>query len=91
MCNPCNLQVEWDTGVLREAMFSSMEYVVLATDYTSTALVCSCQQVPLAPPTTNHQSLNLGFGEVNRRSCDFLMVRGRNRGDRREIEGQNEQ
>jgi len=55
-------KVEWDTGVLREAMFSTMQYVVLATDYTSSALVCSCQQ-----------SLNLGFGEVNRRSCDFLM------------------
>jgi len=56
--------VKWETGVLRQAFFSPMEYVVLATDYTSKALVCSCQDLSVA-----------GFGGLNRRSCDFL-VRG---------------
>merc|ERR1711934_1016956 len=56
--------VKWETGVLRRAFFSPMEYVVLAMDYTSKALVCSCQDLSVA-----------GFGGLNRRSCDFL-VRG---------------
>jgi len=53
--------VRWDTGVLREAMFSRMKYVVLDTDYDTNALVCSCQD------------LNIGIFAVNRRSCDFLV------------------
>ena len=56
-------QVKWETGVLRQAFFSPMEYVVLATDYTSKALVCSCQDLSVA-----------AFGGLNRRSCDFLVV-----------------
>ena len=60
---PADMFVKWETGVLRQAMFSKMRYVVLDTDYTSRALVCSCQD------------LNLGFFAVNRRSCDFLIVR----------------
>ena len=56
-------QTKWETGVLRHAFFSPMEYVVLATDYTSKALVCSCQDLSVA-----------GFGGLNRRSCDFLVV-----------------
>jgi len=56
--------VKWETGVLRQAFFSPMEYVVLATDYTSKALVCSCQDLSVG-----------GLGGLNRRSCDFL-VRG---------------
>jgi len=54
--------VRWDTGVLREAMFSQMKYLVLDTDYHTNALVCSCQD------------LNIGVFAVNRRSCDFLVV-----------------
>ena len=49
--------------MLRQAFFSPMEYVVLATDYTSKALVCSCQDLSVA-----------AFGGLNRRSCDFLVV-----------------
>ena len=60
--NPADMFVKWDTGVLRQAMFSKMRYVVLDTDYTGRALVCSCQD------------LNLGFFAVNRRSCDYLIV-----------------
>merc|ERR1711974_364196 len=56
--------VKWETGVLRQAFFSPMEYVVMATDYTSKALVCSCQDLSVG-----------GLGGLNRRSCDFL-VRG---------------
>jgi len=56
--------VKWETGVLRQAFFNPMDYVVLATDYTSKALVCSCQDLSVG-----------GFGGLNRRSCDFL-VRG---------------
>ena len=56
-------QVKWETGVLRQAFFNSMDYVVLATDYTSKALVCSCQDLSVG-----------GFGGLNRRSCDFLVV-----------------
>ena len=65
MCSSRSLwsQVKWETGVLRQAFFSPMEYVVLATDYTSKALVCSCQDLSVA-----------GFGGLNRRSCDFLVV-----------------
>ena len=59
---PCS-QVKWETGVLRQAFFSPMKYVVLATDYSSKALVCSCQDLSVA-----------GFGGLNRRSCDFLVV-----------------
>merc|ERR1712064_1709 len=55
------MEVEWETGVLGELMFSDMEYIVLHTDYTSRALVCSCQDI------------NLGFFAVNRRSCDYLI------------------
>ena len=55
--------VHWDTGVLGDGlMFSDKDYVVLDTDYTSRALVCSCQH------------LNLGFFAVNRRSCDYMIV-----------------
>merc|ERR1711936_233168 len=54
--------VHWDTGVLGDGlMFSDKDYVVLDTDYTSRALVCSCQH------------LNLGFFAVNRRSCDYMI------------------
>ena len=56
-------QVKWETGVLRQAFFNPMDYVVLATDYTSKALVCSCQDLSVG-----------GFGGLNRRSCDFLVV-----------------
>ena len=56
-------QVKWETGVLRQAFFNPIDYVVLATDYTSKALVCSCQDLSVG-----------GFGGLNRRSCDFLVV-----------------
>ena len=56
-------QVKWETGVLRQAFLNPMDYVVLATDYTSKALVCSCQDLSVG-----------GFGGLNRRSCDFLVV-----------------
>ena len=59
---PADMFVKWETGVLRQAMFSKMRYVVLDTDYTNRALLCSCQD------------LNLGFFAVNRRSCDFIIV-----------------
>merc|ERR1712154_520506 len=62
--SPANLAamtVDWDTGVLGDLMFSDKDYVVLDTDYTSRALVCSCQH------------LNLGFFAVNRRSCDYMI------------------
>jgi len=62
-----SFSVKWETGVLRQAFFSPMEYVVLATDYTSKALVCSCQDLSVGGFG--------GFGGLNRRSCDFL-VRG---------------
>jgi len=55
------MMVSWNTGLLRQAMFSKMEYVVLATDYDNKALVCSCQD------------LDMGFTGVNRRSCDYLI------------------
>ena len=55
--------MKWETGVLRQAFFSPMEYVVLATDYTSKALVCSCQDLSVG-----------GLAGLNRRSCDFLVV-----------------
>ena len=60
--NTAEMWVRWDTGVLREAMFSRMKYLVLDTDYKTKALVCSCQD------------LNIGLFAVNRRSCDFLIV-----------------
>ena len=61
--SPAAMIVDWDTGLLADTfMFSDMDYVVLDTDYTSRALVCSCQH------------LNLGFFAVNRRSCDFMIV-----------------
>eukprot|EP00091_Calanus_sinicus_P009481 TRINITY_DN22173_c0_g1_i1.p1 TRINITY_DN22173_c0_g1~~TRINITY_DN22173_c0_g1_i1.p1 ORF type:complete len:167 (-),score=25.94 TRINITY_DN22173_c0_g1_i1:14-490(-) len=44
---PADMFVKWNTGVLRQAMFSKMRYVVLDTDYTSRALVCSCQDLNL--------------------------------------------
>eukprot|EP00092_Neocalanus_flemingeri_P028007 GFUD01030409.1.p1 GENE.GFUD01030409.1~~GFUD01030409.1.p1 ORF type:complete len:233 (-),score=44.18 GFUD01030409.1:163-861(-) len=59
--NTAEMWVRWDTGVLRDAMFSKMKYLVLNTDYKTQALVCSCQD------------LNIGFFAVNRRSCDFLL------------------
>ena len=40
-----------------------MDYVVLATDYTSRALVCSCQDLSVG-----------GYGGLNRRSFNFLVV-----------------
>jgi len=55
------MTVDWDTGVLGDLMFSDMDYVVLDTDYTSRALVCSCQH------------FNIGFFAVNRRSCDYMI------------------
>merc|ERR1719474_1020625 len=59
--NPAEMWVTWNTGLLREAMWSKMSYLVLKTDYNDTALVCSCQD------------LNLGVFAANRRSCDFLV------------------
>merc|ERR1711936_1370891 len=59
--NVAAMTVDWDTGVLGDLMFSDMDYVVLDTDYTSRALVCSCQH------------LNIGFFAVNRRSCDYMI------------------
>jgi len=59
--NVAAMTVDWDTGVLGDLMFSDMDYVVLDTDYTSRALVCSCQH------------LNLGFFAVNRRSCSYMI------------------
>ena len=40
-----------------------MEYVILDTDYTNRALICSCQD------------LDMGFFAANRRSCALLVVR----------------
>ena len=60
--NVAAMTVDWDTGVLGDLMFSDMDYVVLDTDYTSRALVCSCQH------------FNIGFFAVNRRSCDYMIV-----------------
>ena len=60
--NVAAMTVDWDTGVLGDLIFSDMDYVVLDTDYTSRALVCSCQH------------LNIGFFAVNRRSCDYMIV-----------------
>merc|ERR1711936_744231 len=59
--NQADMWVKWDTGLLREAMFSRMKYRVLDTDYKTKALVCSCQD------------LNIGIFATNRRSCDFLI------------------
>merc|ERR1712154_288139 len=59
--NVAAMTVDWDTGVLGDMMFSDMDYVVLDTDYTSRALVCSCQH------------LNMGFFAVNRRSCSYMI------------------
>ena len=60
---PAMMEVDWDTGILANTFtFSDMEYVVLHTDYTTRALVCSCHH------------LNLGFFAVNRRSCDYMIV-----------------
>ena len=56
------MTVDWDTGVLGDLMFSDMDYLVLDTDYTTRALVCSCQH------------FNIGFFAVNRRSCDYMIV-----------------
>ena len=55
------MTVDWDTGVLGDLMFSDMDYVVLDTDYTTRALVCSCQH------------FNIGFFAVNRRSCEYMI------------------
>ena len=72
---PASMTVDWDTGILGNTlMFSDMDYVVLDTDYTSRALVCSCQH------------LNLGFFAVNRRSCDYMIVSIKNP-ENRECEG----
>ena len=54
--------VRWETGVLREAMFSMMKYTGLDTDYKKNALICFCQD------------LNIVIFSVNRRTCDFLVV-----------------
>merc|ERR1712215_476323 len=59
--NQADMWVNWETGLLREAMFSRMKYRVLDTDYKTMALVCSCQD------------LNIGIFTANRRSCDFLI------------------
>jgi len=59
--NAATMTVDWNTGVLGDLMFSDMDYVVLDTDYTSRALVCSCQH------------FNIGFFAINRRSCDYMI------------------
>ena len=61
--NTAEMWVRWETGVLREAMFSRMKYIVMNTDYKTNALICSCQD------------LNIGIFATSRRSCDFLVVR----------------
>ena len=65
------MEVVWDTGLISSAnthmlgpLLSHIEYVILDTDYSSRALVCSCQD------------LNIGFFAANRRSCELLVVRG---------------
>ena len=55
-----NMEVEWNTGMIRNLR---MNYIILDTDYNSRTLVCSCHDI------------NLGFLSVNRRSCEYLIVR----------------
>ena len=64
------MEVVWNTGLVSSAnaklmgpLLSDMEYVILDTDYTTRALICSCQD------------LNMGFFAANRRSCALLVVR----------------
>merc|ERR1712110_1227429 len=61
------MEVEWNTGLVSSAnanlmgpLLSDMEYVILDTDYTTRALICSCQD------------LDIGFFAANRRSCALL-------------------
>ena len=54
------MEVEWNTGMIRNLR---MNYIILDTDYNSRTLVCSCHDI------------NLGFLSVNRRSCEYLIVR----------------
>ena len=63
------MEVVWNTGLVSSAnaqligpLLSDTEYVILDTDYTSRALICSCQD------------LNMGFFAANRRSCALLVV-----------------
>ena len=63
------MEVVWNTGLVSSAnaglmgpLLSDTEYVILNTDYTSRALICSCQD------------LNMGFFDANRRSCALLVV-----------------
>ena len=63
------MEVVWNTGLVSSAnaqlmgpLLSDMEYIILDTDYTTRALICSCQD------------LNMGFFAANRRSCSLLVV-----------------
>ena len=62
------MEVVWNTGLVSSAnaavmgpLLSDTEYVILDTDYTDKALICSCRD------------LNMGFFAANRRSCAFLV------------------
>ena len=63
------MEVVWNTGPVSSAnaavmgpLLSDTEYVILDTDYTDKALICSCRD------------LNMGFFAANRRSCALLVV-----------------
>ena len=54
-----DMKVEWNTGMLTNI---KMNYIILDTDYTTRALICSCQNI------------NLGLWSAHRRSCEYLIV-----------------
>ena len=53
------MKVELNTGMLTNI---KMNYIILDTDYTTRALICSCQNI------------NLGLWSAHRRSCEYLIV-----------------
>ena len=57
-------KVTWDTSLapLALATPAPAQYVVLDTDYTSRALVCSCRD------------LSIPFFRAHRRTCELLVV-----------------
>ena len=64
MSGPGVMKADWNTGLgnLDDLVTSDIKYTILHTDYTSRALICSCQEVKLP------------FFAANRRSCEYLIV-----------------
>jgi len=63
MSGPGVMKADWNTGMgnLDDLVTSDIKYTILHTDYTSRALICSCQEVKLP------------FFAANRRSCEYLI------------------